>query len=153
MREIDLHVHTTESDGTKSPEEVVRLAKELGLRAIAITDHDTAAGYPAAAAEGARLGLEVVPGIEISTVFSGSVHILGYYIDPQSPEIAPVLEWVLKDRDERNRIIARRMASDGLPKRGGATTSRGISSRLSAPSGSSGALGACRCWPIPSSID
>ncbi len=115
MREIDLHVHTTESDGTKSPAEVVRLAKDLGLRAIAVTDHDTAAGYPAAAAEGERLGVEVVPGIEISTVFSGAVHILGYFIDPQSPEIAPVLEWVLKDRDERNRVIARRMASDGLP--------------------------------------
>ncbi len=115
MREIDLHVHTTESDGTSSPEEVVRLAKACGLRAIAITDHDTATGYPAAAAEGERLGVEVVPGIEISTTFQGPVHILGYYIDPQSPEIAPVLEGVLRDRDERNRSIAMRMAADGLP--------------------------------------
>lgn len=115
MREIDLHVHTSESDGTDTPEEVVRLAASRGLRAIAITDHDTATGYPAAAAEGARLGVEVVPGIEISTTFHGPVHILGYYIDPASPEIAPVLESVIRDRDERNRIIARRMAADGLP--------------------------------------
>ena len=115
MREIDLHIHTTESDGTETPQEVVRRAKALGLRAIAVTDHDTAAGYPAAAAEGERLGLEVVPGIEISTAFHGPVHILGYYIDPHSPELEPVLNWVLQDRDERNRRIARRMAADGLP--------------------------------------
>ena len=114
MREIDLHVHTTESDGTSSPEEVVGLAKELGLRAIAITDHDTAVGYPAAAAAGKRLGLEVVPGIEISTTYRGPVHILGYYVDPESEELAPVLEWVVRDRDERNRKIARHMAADGL---------------------------------------
>ena len=115
MREIDLHVHTSESDGTGTPEEVVRLAGAQGLRAIAVTDHDTAAGYPAAAAEGERLGVEVVPGIEISTTFHGPVHILGYYIDPQSPELVPVLEWVLRDRDERNRKMARHMAADGLP--------------------------------------
>ncbi len=115
MREIDLHIHTTESDGTATPEEAVRLAKELGLRAIAITDHDTAAGYPAARAEGERLGIEVVPGIEISTTFHGPVHILGYYIDPESPELKPVLDWVIRDRDERNRKMAAHMAADGLP--------------------------------------
>ena len=115
MREIDLHIHTTESDGMATPEEAVRLARELGLRAIAITDHDTAAGYPAAAAEGERLGVEVVPGIEISTTHRGPVHILGYYIDPQSSKLAPVLDWVIRDRDERNRRIAERMAADGIP--------------------------------------
>lgn len=115
MREIDLHIHTTESDGTCTPAEVVRLAAQHGLRAVAITDHDTAAGYPAAAAAGERLGVEVVPGIEISTELRGPVHILGYYIDPQSPALAPVLDRVIRDRDERNRRIAARMAADGLP--------------------------------------
>ena len=115
MREIDLHVHTTESDGTCTPEEIVRLAKAAGLRAVAVTDHDTAAGYPAAAAEGERLGVEVVPGIEISTELRCSVHILGYFIDPHSPALAPVLDWVRRDRDERNRKMAAHMAADGLP--------------------------------------
>lgn len=115
MRRIDLHVHTTASDGTCSPAEVVRLAHEAGLAAIAVTDHDNANGVPEAAAAGAALGVEVVPGIEISTKFHSSVHILGYYIDPHSPELTPVLDWVVQDRDERNRQMAARMAADGLP--------------------------------------
>ncbi|MCR5664048.1 MAG: PHP domain-containing protein [Oscillospiraceae bacterium] len=115
MREIDLHVHTTASDGTCAPAEVVRLAGEIGLRAIAITDHDSAFGYPEAAEAGERLGVEVVPGIEISTKYGRSVHILGYYIDPHSPKLEPVLNWVVQDRDERNRKMAELMAADGLP--------------------------------------
>ena len=115
MREIDLHIHTTESDGTVTPVEAVRLARERGLRAIALTDHDTAAGCSAAAAEGERLGVEVVPGVEISTTFHGPVHILGYYIDPEEPAFASTVDWVIRDRDERNRLMAAKMASDGLP--------------------------------------
>ena len=76
MREIDLHVHTTGSDSTCTPREAVRLAKELGLRAIAVTDHDTALGCAEAAQEGNRLGLEVIPGIEISTKYDTPVHVL-----------------------------------------------------------------------------
>ena len=86
MDRIDLHIHTTASDGTFTPEEVVREASRIGLAAVAITDHDTAAGYARAAAEGENCGLEVVPGIEISTKFRSAVHILGYYIDAQSPD-------------------------------------------------------------------
>ena len=115
MREIDLHVHTTASDGTCTPAEAVRLAAREGLRAIAITDHDSANGYPEAAGAGKQYGVEVVPGIEISTKFKRSVHILGYYIDPHSPAIEPVLNWVVQDRDERNRKMAALMAADGLP--------------------------------------
>ena len=114
MRTIDLHVHTGASDSTCSPAEVVRLAAETGLSAIAITDHDTAAGYPAAAEAGAALGVEVVPGIEISTRYFGAVHILGYFIDPDSPELRPVLDWVVQDRDERNLKMVELMAADGL---------------------------------------
>ena len=115
MKRIDLHVHTTASDSTASPAEAVRLAKEAGLSAIAITDHDTISGYAEAAEAGKALGVEVVPGIEISTKYGRAVHILGYYIDPDSDKLAPVLEWVVHDRDERNRKMAELMATDGLP--------------------------------------
>ena len=115
MKTIDLHVHTTASDSTASPAEAVRLAKEAGLSAIAITDHDTVSGYAEAAEAGKKYGVEVVPGIEISTKYGRAVHILGYYIDPDSDKLAPVLEWVVHDRDERNRKMAELMAADGLP--------------------------------------
>lgn len=115
MKSIDLHVHTRASDGTCSGRDVVQLAKEQGLSAIAITDHDTVSGYFEAAAEGERLGLEVVPGIEISTKYDRAVHVLGYYIDPESPSLDPVLNWIVHDRDERNRKMAELMAADGLP--------------------------------------
>jgi len=112
---IDLHVHTTASDGTESPAHIVELALEAGLAAVAVTDHDTADGCREALEAGERLGLEVVPGIELSTKFHASVHILGYYIDAQSPHLLPVLEWMVNDRNQRNRRIAELMASDGLP--------------------------------------
>ena len=115
MKTIDLHVHTTASDGTASPAEAVKLAKVAGLSAIAITDHDTVSGYAEAAEAGEALGVEVIPGIEISTKYGRAVHILGYYIDPDSDKLAPVLEWVVRDRDERNRKMAELMAADGLP--------------------------------------
>lgn len=117
MREdrIDLHVHTNASDGTCSPAEVVRAAQEAGLRAIAVTDHDSANGYAEAAQAGKDCGVEVVPGIEISTKFHRAVHILGYYIDPHSPALEPALNWVVQDRDERNEKMAALMAADGLP--------------------------------------
>ena len=115
MSRIDLHVHTTASDGTITGREVVELAKKTGLAAIAITDHDNVDGYTEAAEAGKELGVEVVPGIEISTKYGGAVHILGYYIDPQSDHLRPVLDWVVNDRDERNRKVAELMAADGLP--------------------------------------
>ncbi len=115
MKRIDLHVHTTASDGTCRPAEVVRLAKEIGLSAIAITDHDTVAGYAEAAEAGKELGLEVVPGIEISTRYLGPVHILGYYLDTASPVLNEVTDWLVHDRDKRNRKIAKLMRDDGIP--------------------------------------
>jgi len=65
---VDLHVHSTASDGTRAPEDVVREAKRVGLSAIALTDHDTLDGIAPAAAAGAALGVRVVPGIELSAV-------------------------------------------------------------------------------------
>ena len=115
MKRIDLHVHTSASDGTAAPETVPELACHAGLSAIAITDHDTISGYERACGPAAALGLEIIPGIEISTRFNGSVHILGYFIDPHSPHLLPVLNWVVLDRDERNEKIAARMRADGIP--------------------------------------
>ena len=114
MKKIDLHIHTTASDGTFTPEEVVREASRLGLAAVAITDHDTAEGYPAAAAEGAKLGLEVVPGIEISTKFRAAVHILGYYIDVNSPALEEVLDWMHRDREDRNIKLCAMLREQGV---------------------------------------
>lgn len=82
MERIDLHVHTLASDGSDAPETVVRKAAAAGLRAVAITDHDTFAGLPEALAAGTARGIEVVPGVELSTVWGGEeVHLLGYYMD------------------------------------------------------------------------
>ena len=114
MKRIDLHVHTSASDGTTLPETISELACRSGLSAIAITDHDTVSGYERACASPAPPGLEIIPGIEISTRFNGSVHILGYFIDPHSPHLLPVLNWVVQDRDERNEKIAERMRADGI---------------------------------------
>ena len=115
MKRIDLHVHTTASDGTCAPGEAVRLAKEKGLAAIAVTDHDTVSGYAEAAAAGAALGVEVVPGIELSARYLGTVHILGYYLDTDAPVLNEVTDWLVRDRDCRNRKIAALMRADGLP--------------------------------------
>ena len=115
MKRIDLHVHSTSSDGSYSPEALVDLAKEQGLSAIAITDHDTVSGFAPAYEYGKLMGIEVVPGIEISTKYGGPIHILGYYVDVNSEKLKPVLDWVVHDRDERNRKIAEKMAADGIP--------------------------------------
>ncbi len=114
MKRIDLHIHTTASDGTLTPGELVREAARLGLAAVAITDHDTAAGYLAAAAEGEKYGLEVVPGIEISTKFRAAVHILGYCIDVASPALEEVLDWMHRDREERNVKLCAMLRADGV---------------------------------------
>ena len=116
MSFVDLHVHTTASDGSCSPTEVVRMARDLGLAAIAVTDHDTVSGCAEARLVGEALGLEVVPGIEISTRVDGTVvHILGYYPDLAAPGLTEACAWMVRERDERNRHIAERMAADGLP--------------------------------------
>lgn len=115
MREIDLHVHTNISDGSASPTEAVEYAKGLGLRAIAITDHDSINGVAEAQAAGARLGLEVVAGMELGCGWYGKeVHMLGYDLDITSQKLAPVLDWVVRDRDERNRKMVDMLARDGL---------------------------------------
>ncbi len=112
---IDLHVHTTASDGTLSPSEAVMLARENSLAAIAVTDHDTADGVGEAMAAGRQAGVEVIPGIEISVDYRGyGVHILGYFIDPDCNALEELLDWVVSERERRNGEIAAAMSQDGL---------------------------------------
>jgi len=108
---IDLHTHTNRSDGTDSPEALVLAAKAAGLRALAITDHDTFDGYYAAFEAARDAKLELVCGIEISTRHHGrSVHLLGYFLDQEPAK--PFLDWlylVQKARKERNRQMAKKL--------------------------------------------
>src|SRR4051812_27391298 len=86
---IDLHTHSSVSDGTQTPGELVREAAALGLGAVALTDHDSTAGWAEASAAALDAGIRLVPGMELSTrVEWASVHILGYLLDPANPELA-----------------------------------------------------------------
>lgn len=103
MKYVDFHTHSSCSDGSMSPEELVRHAKESGLSAIALTDHDTFAGVERAKAEGERIGLTVVTGIEISTVSDGETHILGFDFDTSNKELCEVVEEIQEQRRQNNR--------------------------------------------------
>ncbi len=112
---IDLHVHTTASDGSLSPSEAVVLARKKGLSAIAITDHDTADGVEEALAAAKGAGVELIPGIELSVDYKGyGVHILGYFIDPKAESLRKLLDWVIWERERRNTEIAAAIKADGL---------------------------------------
>ena len=118
MEHIDLHVHTTASDGTMTPSEAVCHAKELGLSAVAVTDHDSCEGVPEAVAAGVDAGIEVVPGIEISVDYEGhGVHLLGYFIDPSSAAMEHLLDMVIAERKRRNRLMAEALRADGIDVR------------------------------------
>ncbi|GGG89452.1 PHP domain-containing protein [Paenibacillus radicis (ex Gao et al. 2016)] len=111
----DLHTHTTASDGTRQPADNVRLAKEAGLSAVAITDHDTMAGVEEAIAEGERIGITVVPGVELSTVAEGrDIHILGYYTDWRDVLWQERLAGLRGTRDQRNEMIVERLVQLGV---------------------------------------
>ena len=113
---IDLHVHTTASDGTLTPSEAVFHARELGLSAIAVTDHDSCDGVAEALRAGEAHGVEVVPGIEISVEWHGEgVHLLGYYVNQNSDAMGALLQQVIDERTRRNELIAASMRADGLP--------------------------------------
>lgn len=114
MAFADLHTHTTASDGTRRPEENVRLAAEAGLGAVAITDHDTVSGLEEALAAGITYGIAVVPGVEISTVQDGvDVHVLGYWIDYKDPLLLERLGSLRETRDRRNEMILARLRELG----------------------------------------
>jgi hypothetical protein len=113
---IDLHTHTNRSDGTDSPDELIRAAKLAGLRAVAITDHDTFDGYWAAESAAKDANLELICGIEISTRHEGKVvHLLGYFLESEpSKQLLDWLYLVQKARKERNREMAKKLSLLGI---------------------------------------
>ena len=107
---VDLHCHSTASDGTLAPRDVVRLAKKSNLTALALTDHDTVAGCADAADEARKIGIDFLCGIEISAEYPhpGTMHILGYGVDPDSPQLKNLTDTLIAGRDNRNpRIVAK----------------------------------------------
>lgn len=111
----DLHVHTTHSDGSCSPGEVVRAAANLRLSALAITDHDTVSASGVARPEAARLGLELVSGIELTTEHEGrEYHLLGYFVRDDEPELVETCRDLRSRRDDRIRAMADRLGALGL---------------------------------------
>lgn len=115
MGYIDLHVHSNASDGTLSPTQVVELAAEKGLDAIALTDHDTTAGIEEAVKAAGRTGIELVPGIEFSCVYQKTeIHILGLYINIHDPAFSAQLQKLLDIRNQRNEEMIRRFQADGF---------------------------------------
>ncbi|HEX8523689.1 MAG TPA: PHP domain-containing protein [Tepidisphaeraceae bacterium] len=107
---VDLHCHSTASDGTLAPRDVVRLSRESNLSGLALTDHDTIAGVEEAEGAARELGITFLPGIEISCAFPtpGTLHMLGYGVDPQSAVLREMMRQLIEARDNRNpRIIAK----------------------------------------------
>ena len=116
MPGIDLHAHTLYSDGTFTPRRSVGLARERGLDVLAITDHDTVDGLGEARAAGRELGVEVVPGIEFSTVSDGEgVHVLCYLMDADDAELAAELQRLREDRFTRGERMVAKLQGLGHP--------------------------------------
>ena len=113
---IDLHLHTTASDGRCDPREIAAVVRRARLRVISITDHDTVAALDEVAAGCAREGLELVPGIEITAIQEDEdVHVLGYFFDPRHPALAAFLASQRADRRRRFHEMAARLAELGMP--------------------------------------
>ncbi|MDE7312724.1 MAG: PHP domain-containing protein [Eubacterium sp.] len=114
-RIIDMHVHSSASDGTFSPRALLAEAKKAGLCAMALTDHDTMDGVEEAAAAAKELGIELVPGVEISTEYHGrEIHVLGYYVSPQYPRLKAMLEEFRDFRATRNERMVERLQEEGF---------------------------------------
>lgn len=112
---IDLHTHSTESDGTLTPQELMQLASDIGLSAIALTDHDTVGGLSKAKPVAESLGIELVPGIELSTDYNGTeVHMLGFYIDDTNPAFLKKLQEFIDSRNLRNEKMAFLLQKEGF---------------------------------------
>lgn len=121
MKYIDLHVHSVCSDGTCTPEELVDLAVENDLVAFALTDHDTVEGVEAAMKAAKGRHIQVIPGVELSCEYTISpsrkkeIHILGYNLDCNQPQLRETLEKVAQERDDRNRKMCENLHRDGYP--------------------------------------
>ncbi|NLT25400.1 MAG: PHP domain-containing protein [Microbacteriaceae bacterium] len=110
---IDLHVHSTVSDGTEPPAEVMRQAARAGLGTVALTDHDSLDGWDEAAAEARALGIALLGGVEFSTqIGPGSVHMLGYLVDPAHAELLDTMREIRESRFSRAERMVERISAD-----------------------------------------
>ena len=115
MHEVDLHLHTTHSDGTLTPTELVDLCARNGLRVIAISDHDSTEGVAEAQAAAIKHGIEVIPAIELSTDVPGNeIHMLGYFIDMDDAGFQHLLREFRAGREDRGRKMVERLADIGM---------------------------------------
>ncbi|MFP4237437.1 MAG: PHP domain-containing protein [Desulfonatronovibrio sp.] len=114
MSEIDLHTHSTASDGTYTPFELVRLARNINLKAIALTDHDTTGGLNEALKAAREMNMEVIPGCELSVEFQGVMHIVGLWLEPDAPKLNQSLLELRNKRNARNEIIVEKLQSQGI---------------------------------------
>lgn len=113
-RRVDLHIHTTFSDGSYTPEQVVELACRCGMPALAITDHDTVAGI-APARQAAGDSVQIIPGVEITAHHAGqTVHLLGYFFDPEDPRVGAALIGLQRSRAERFQEMVERLQRLGI---------------------------------------
>ncbi len=115
MKQIDLHVHSTGSDGTLSPTELVLLAKESGLSAMALTDHDSVFGVAELFEAGAAHDLEVIAGVELSTEYADEeIHVVGLFIDPENEALNKELAIFRDNRDNRNIKMVEKLQEIGF---------------------------------------
>ncbi len=114
-RWIDLHMHSTASDGVYPPTKLMEIARDRGLSAVALTDHDTVSGLDAASERAREVGLEFVSGIELAAARDrGALHILGYFINPQCPALLTLLDRIVSLRNQRNHDVIARLADLGI---------------------------------------
>jgi len=112
---VDLHMHSTASDGLYSPPELIHNAKEAGLRVVALTDHDTTDGIEEATQAARALDIDFIPGVEINTDTSGGeVHVLGYFLEYQRPEFQATLKILRNARERRGERIVELLNEEGL---------------------------------------
>ena len=111
-RYIDLHLHSTASDGVYAPAKVMEMAAARGLAAVALTDHDTVGGVEEARQAAARVGIEFITGIEFAAEYPrGTMHILGYGINPSEPGLLALIDEIIASREARNRAVLDRLAA------------------------------------------
>jgi len=113
MKIVDLHIHSTQSDGLLTPKELIIYAKEKGLSAVALTDHDTIAGIEEAWKMAKELDIELIPGVEIGADFKTEMHILAYFSFENYKKIQPLLDNAFKARQDRNPKLAKRLQELG----------------------------------------
>lgn len=114
MKLIDLHTHSLKSDGAQTPADVVRTAHAAGLSAMALSDHDNIDGVREAMAEGEKLGIEVIPAVELSAQVDTELHILGYFIDLENKKLKEAMAYSLVVRDQRQEETCRKLNEQGF---------------------------------------